>query len=331
MASSADNTVPPRVLSDWAARCLPVSEIDDEDPTFRITTRTNFDDLSPSIDCLGLIHPPILKPSASGFIVVSGFRRIAACRALRWNRMPVCVLPSNCSPLDTVHCAIADNALQRTLNLVEVSRCVNLLAGVVRNDAQLLAWATCLQLPRSLEALRRIQPLCRFPQSIQNGVLAETISLPMALELAALDEDMGSAFAHLFDVLRISLNKQREILLLVREIALREDVPLSSVLNEDAPAGILSNPDLDRGQQARMIRNYLRRRRYPNIAEAESRFASRVKELNLGQHLKLIPPNDFEGTGFIFELRFADLPELENRLKQLAAIIGRRSLKEILE
>jgi ParB family transcriptional regulator, chromosome partitioning protein len=331
MASSADNTTCRCVSSDSAARWLPMSEIDDQDPTFRITTRASFDDLSVSIDCIGLIHPPILKESSSGLIVVSGFRRIAACRALGWNRMPACVLASNCSLADAVRCAIADNTLQRSLNLVEISRCVNLLAGIVCNDAELLSWATCLQLPRSLDALRKIQPLCRLPESIQKSVLAETMSLAMALELAELDEDMGSAFARLFDNLRISLNKQREILLLIREIALREDVPLKRVLGDNALAGILNDPDLDRSQQARMIRDYLRRRRYPNIAEAERRFAARVKELNLGERLKLIPPKDFEGTDFIFELRFANLSELENRLKQLAAITGRGSLKEILE
>jgi ParB family chromosome partitioning protein len=308
-----------------------MSEIDDQDPTFRITTRTSFDDLSPSIDCLGLIHPPILKENPSGLIVVSGFRRIAACRALGWNRVPACVLASNRNLADAIRYAIADNALQRPLNLVEISRCVSLLAGIVRNDAELLSWATCLQLPRSLEALKKIQPLCRFPESIQKSVLAGTISLAMALELAAMDRDMGAAFAHLFDNLRISLNKQREILQLIREIALREEVPLEPVFRDDALASILNDPDLDRSQQARMVRGYLRRRRYPNIAEAERRFAARVKELNLGQNLKLIPPKDFEGSGFIFELRFASLSELQDRLSQLAAMIGHRSLKEILE
>jgi ParB family chromosome partitioning protein len=308
-----------------------MSEINEQDPTFQITTRTNFDDLSPSIDCLGLLHPPILKQSSSGLIVVSGFRRIAACRALGWSRMPACVLESSRGLADAVRCAIADNALQRPLNLVEISRCVNLLAGIVRNDAELLSWATCLQLPRNLEALKRIQLLCRSPEIIQKGVLAGTLSLAMALELTGLEEDIGPAFAHLFDKLRISLNKQREILLLVREIALREDVPLKRVLGDDALAAILDSPGLDRSQQARMVRGYLRRRRYPNIVEAESRFETRVKKLNLGEHLKLIPPKDFEGTGFIFELRFANLQELENGLKGLAATIDRRSLKEILE
>ena len=308
-----------------------MSDINDQDPTFRITTRTSIDDLSPSIDSLGLIHPPILKQSSSELIVVSGFRRIAACRALGWKQAPAFVLASNRSLAEAVRCAIADNALQRPLNLVEISRCVNLLAGIVSDDVELLSWATCLQLPQNLKALKKIQPLCRFNASIQKSVLDETISLAMALELAAMDEDLGSAFAHLFDDLRISLNKQREILQLVGEIALREEVPVGRVFYDDALVNILNDPDLDRSQKAQMVRVYLRRRRYPNIAEAERRFAARVKELNLGQYLKLIPPKDFEGTGFIFELRFAGLSELEDRLSQLAATIGHQRLKEILE
>ncbi len=331
MASNADNMTCPCVRIESHARWLPVSEIDDQDPTFRITTRTTVDDLKPSIDCIGLVHPPILKRNSKGVSVVSGFRRIAACRALGWERLPARVLASPLTMADAVRCAVADNSLQRPLNLVEISRCVNLLAGTVQNDHDLLTWATCLGLPASLEALKKIQPISRLPELVQRGVVDETISLAMALELAELDEDVASAFADLFAGLRISLNKQREILQLVQEIALREDIGPQQILRGDEPARILNDGDLDRSRKSSMIRRYLRRRRYPNICEAERRFAARVKGLNLGRHLKLIPPKDFEGTTFIFELRFAGFSELEDCLNRLATIIAGPSLKEILE
>ncbi|MBW2101027.1 MAG: ParB N-terminal domain-containing protein, partial [Deltaproteobacteria bacterium] len=65
-----------------------MSSIDLEDKTYQITTNTTLDDLIDSIKTVGLISPPLLlkkKQDHSEHTVVSGFRRIAACRSLGWS------------------------------------------------------------------------------------------------------------------------------------------------------------------------------------------------------------------------------------------------------
>ena len=72
---------------------VPLALVDQADRSFQITTQTSIDDLKASIPDIGLLNPPVLKEHAQGYIVISGFRRIAACLALEWPSIRARIVP----------------------------------------------------------------------------------------------------------------------------------------------------------------------------------------------------------------------------------------------
>jgi hypothetical protein len=153
----------------------------------------------------------------------------------------------------------------------------------------------------------------------------------MALELGRLQLEAGECLAKLFQTLTLSLNKQREILSLVKEISLREDISILKVLENDILQKILTNKNLDRNQKIREIRIYLKQRRFPVITAAEKEFEKHVKKLKLGSGTILIPPDNFEGTTYILKLFFKNLIELKDRKASFDALIKNPSLNKILD
>lgn len=153
----------------------------------------------------------------------------------------------------------------------------------------------------------------------------------MALELGRFKQEAGESFAKLFEILKLSLNKQREILTLVKEISLREDISILKVLENNVLQEILTNEDLDRNQRIRKIRNYLKQRRFPVITTAEKEFEKQLKKLKLGSQTKLIPPDNFEGTTYILKFSFTNLIELKDRKATLDALIQNPCLEKILK
>jgi hypothetical protein len=129
----------------------------------------------------------------------------------------------------------------------------------------------------------------------------------------------------------LSLNKQKEILTLVKEISLREDIPIPKVIKTDRVQKILTNEDIDRNQKIRKIRIYLKQRRFPVITAAENKFENQLKKLKLGSGTKLIPPDNFEGTTYILKLFFKNLNELKDRQSSIDALIKNPSLRKILD
>ncbi|MFC1516818.1 ParB/RepB/Spo0J family partition protein, partial [Thermodesulfobacteriota bacterium] len=147
----------------FEAKKVALSRIRLSDETYRITTNSTFDDLSLSIHQIGLVIPPILVRKDSEFTIVCGFRRIAACCHLEYSHVRTSVLDSNTTALECIEYAIADNALQRPLNLVEKSRSYAMLSEFYPDDSSLAAAAPSLGLNDNPSFIKKIIKLCRYP------------------------------------------------------------------------------------------------------------------------------------------------------------------------
>ena len=90
--------------------------------------------------------------------------------------------------------------------------------------------------------------------------------------------------------MKLGLNKQREILTMIQEIAFREHLTVKDVLNAPELQQIMGHEKWDRSQKTVHLRQYLRRRRYPSITSVERDFEAQVQSLDLESGIALIPP-----------------------------------------
>ena len=314
-----------------AVQTVRLNEVNLANTAYCITTRADLEELILSIQKLGLLHIPILKYNAPGYAIICGFRRIAACLRIGWETVTAKILKESVSPLQLAQLAIADNASQRPLNLLETSRAVNLLADVCADQKQLEMTLQDLGLPSTPSILAKVKILSQLPSKIQEGILAETINMSMALELRKLDPKAGEDLVALFGLLKVGLNKQRELLLMLKEIAKREDSTITQLIADKALQKILQNPEIDRAVKQQKIRTYLRKRRFPYIVRAEENYQKLVKQLKLGSNIDLIPPKDFEGMTYMMTLRFDNHQELHDLKNKIEKIIHHPSLGKILE
>jgi ParB family chromosome partitioning protein len=312
-------------------RTILTAEIDTKNPTFRITTAGGIEDLLGSIQKIGLIQPPVLMPNPSGYTIVCGFRRIAACRKLGFKAITARVLEKSFDHFKAAQLSIADNALQRSLNLVETSRALNLLDDFGPDDQQRREAAEALGLPVNRSVAPVIKKICRLPLPIQESILKETINLSMALELSELDPAAAEGLTRIFDQLKVGLNKQRELLLLLKEIAEREGIAILQLIAEKPLQEILNTAEMDRAVKRLRVRSYLRRRRFPAISQAETDYRKWVGQLKLGNHINLVPPKDFEGNTFSMTLRFSNRRDLAELNKKIEKIIQNPALGKILD
>lgn len=308
-------------------RVVPLAAIDLNDQTFLITTERGIDELTESIKTLGLIHAPLLIPQKQNFVIISGFRRIQAALALGWQTLAARIATPEVQKSLWARIAIADNAQQRQLNLIETSRALALLSQFFEKPEERIKVGTTLGLPPSVTATRKIQRLCRLPQFIQNEIIAGTLSLSIALELEKHSDSSQIVFVEIFSQLRLSLSKQRELLTWVTEIARREGKDPMIILTEDSLTGILSDENLDRSQKTVVLRQYLKQRRFPALTQAKNKFEDFKKNLHLGNNFKLFPPPDFEGDEHIICMHFKSIEELKVHQQTLTELIENEHFK----
>ena len=298
-----------------------IDRIDPSDETYRITTESEIDRLIDSIQAVGLINFPILIRKDQGFTIISGFRRIASCGALGWTHIDGRIVDPQTPLRETANMAISENVFQRTLNLIEQSRVVLLLSTFYNSDHILAKKAAHFGLPNSPSFTKKIKQICLLPEPIQSGVLSNAISFAMALELGILVKEIGVIFANLFVRLKLSLNKQREIVMHAKEISQREDISVLKVLEEGDIEKILNSEDLDQREQAQRIRSYLERRRFPTVVARKKKVEIFVKNLKLEKNTKLIPSKYFEDPTFTLKLHFKDSEGLKRHRATLEKII----------
>jgi ParB family chromosome partitioning protein len=267
----------------------------------------------------------------AGHTIVCGFRRIEACRRLKWSTLNAKILDSDTKRLQCVQYAISDNAFQRPLNIIEKSRSIEMLSGFFTDIGKLTRELAVLGLSDHSSIIKKIKGICFLPDPLQNSILSNTISFNMALDLAGMSWDDAKGFVELFNTLKLSLNKQREIVTLVKEISIREDTSIIQVLEEPYLKKVLTDENLDKNQRTHKVRIYLKQRRFPSIAEVERSFEKYRKKLNLGKHIKLIPPNNFEGPTYTLNITFKTLKDLKDLETAFNTLIDNPFLKKIID
>ncbi len=309
---------------------IELARVDFSDTTFRITTRTDISELVLSIGCMGVLVPPLVKPDGDRLIIVSGFLRLDACRSLNLTTVTARLIPADASELSCARCAVAENRLQRQLNPLEMARGVALLAASVPEEGLLAAEVAAAGLSSNPDMTAKLLLAAKLPAAVQARLVDGTIGLAMALMLGDQAPEFSSACADLFGQLGIGLNRQREILGLISEIAARDEISPLDLIGQGAIRKIYTDADLERPLKVRMIRDWLYSRRYPNLARAQERFEEHRSRLKLGNRIQLKAPRFFESDQYTLSLQFSDIEGLRACLKRMEGVIDDPCLQDIL-
>lgn len=311
---------------------IETTSVDLSDPSYLFTDQHGIDALAESVRNIGLITPPVVQlRRQGGFRVVAGFRRIFACGRLELPRIHARILPPETSSLYCLQVAAADNASGRTLNLGEQCRLVEKLHGLCGTKeavSQALQSAGLFIPAEMTDKLLRVSAL---PEPVKAGVAKNYISINTALAMESMPRRSAEAVAVVFDILRPTLNQQREILAGLNELAALNDAGIGSLLENRKLSHILNSPDIDRGRRLNMFRSEIRSRRYPWLSRAESEFFRRRKNLGLGENMDLKPPANFEDTKYTFTVRFDSAGQLCRSAEKLEKICRHPELHAILK
>lgn len=315
-------------------RSVPLSQIRDSDITYKISIGESDEQLVRSIETIGLMAPPVLQPFANSYIVISGFKRIAACRTLGWQTMTAACLPDSASLMDCALVAIADAAAHRDLNTVELARAYHLLttAQGENGSGEIVAQFERIGISINEEMVAKLAKILRMTPLLQQGLIDETIALPIALRIGEMPEaSLIDNLTGLLHDLNLSLNRQRELLDWLEAIAIRENIPMGDLLKGKTLMQMREDPALDPGHKSNLIRQYFKKRRYPNITAFEQNYEQARKALKLPKGVQLSPPPHFEGQHFSIKVNFRSQDELRQLNHEIELLSQSDALSALLK
>jgi hypothetical protein len=127
---------------------------------------------------------------------------------------------------------------------------------------------------------------------------------------------------------KISENHLRDLMDWLEEIALRDHCGIDVILADKAIKSIETDPRLGRADKLKRVKEELRRRRFPRLAQTEDRLRARIAELKLQPEIALSAPPGLEGGSLRVEFSASSQQELQRLAGKLADAAGKDATKE---
>ncbi len=129
--------------------------------------------------------------------------------------------------------------------------------------------------------------------------------------------------------LKIGENHLRDLMDWLEEISLRDGLQVRQILGNGSVFDVESDPRLGRADKLKRIKEQIRRRRFPRLAQTEDSIRARIQELKLRPEIRLTVPAGLEGGRLRIEFDAASQDELQRLIAKLVDATGKEAVREI--
>lgn len=324
--------MPPRPEA-WPIQDLPLEHLS-PDPLTGFALDPVPEPLSASIRQLGCTAPLIAAPGTEEwpFRVVGGHRRLSVLRGLGAATAPVRLAPAPVTGEDAVWIALQDNRPHRCYSDIEIGRALVRFAGAGLSESLLID--RVLPLLGQEPAKKRLQDFLavgRFAEPLQRTLHDLGLPLRVFSILYRWDEPARAAVRNLLETLRPGVNKCRDLLELIDEIAGRESLGPAQVLEHETLQAALNTPGASAGDRYAAVHQVLFRRRYPHLSQLRSEVRRALESLKLDSRLKVRVPGQFETSELKVEFTFESKEGFTRSVEQLFRLTDSEALERLVQ
>ncbi len=287
--------------------------------------------LTDSIRSIGVTHPVTLVRNGDRFQIVCGHRRSHIARGLGLAEAPAWVRDGEWSDADRLFWNLKENLGHRNWSDAEKGMILGRLqrAGVTVDE--------CVQQALPLLGLEKSKKLAEDFLSVQQFEadqlqLLHRPNIPLRVFKTLFRwqaEDRRAAFG-LFAQLQPGVNKWREVLEKVDDIAVRDNVSPEEVLRRNEIQSMLNHSDLPANEKYDAIHRQLHAWRFPHFSELQRRVGLAIDQLQLDGRVKLKTPENFENDLLRVEMKFDSVEEFTKQVEQLFRACDSEALAELI-
>ncbi len=276
-------------------------------------------ELQASLACCGVLHPPlVVADTAETFSVVSGIRRIEFIKNFTALSHINCLLVKKDTPygfiLDLI---LAEQNSAGPLSLAEKARFIEIACRLSAPKDMENSFLKKLQLKSRRSTIPNLLKILDQDALIVQEIHAGRMQDRMVTELLSLSEDADRlAMAQLFRNLKMGDGQQKKFFSLIRDIALREGLSISSFLQKTTIIEILEHKMMNIPQKTQHLGRMLQQASAPTAALAEEAFALGVKSLRLPTSHSIAHSPFFEKDEVTLSITFKNLAECVLYLNQ---------------
>lgn len=306
---------------------VPIRAVDLREERFRTSREGGPEGLIRSIRETGLLSPPVVIRQGRRYVLVTGWKRALACRALGFRTMPVLVTEEK-DDLRLLLTALSENLATRELSLAEKAVFVKKLGQMGMSLKTLTReYMPRFGLPPTAAHLHVMLSLAEAGRAVLAFVSDKA---PSSAVVKALFRFPPSDQKRLLPLLRaLGQNKQKQLLEDLWESGRRDKVPLERLFRRAEFRRTLGESRLSMPQKAERIRQLARKRRHPGLSACEESFRSALRRMRWPRDISVQPSAGFEEDRITVSFRVGSREEFREILDKLEEMAGRDALADL--
>lgn len=306
---------------------IDLKEIKLQDTTFCFSFPQEADNLTESISKTGLIQPPILHENR----IVCGRRRILSCKKLGWKMISVGIIEEKQAEIEIFKLNLEDNLSTRELNIIEKSIILNKFLNLWRLSQEeiIKIYLPRLNIPPNIKYLKKyiwLEDLSNETKKmiIKNNISLDTLNITIDWPKNILYLVLGFGFGN---------NKTSEILILLRDISLKNNSPVEAPIHSEEWLRVKNNSQFSLYQKGIWLRDFLSGKRYPMHTEFKNKVKELIDRLKLPENVTIELKNllTWEDDTISLRLKCKKKKDLEETLKELSRLKDSPELNELLD
>ena len=311
------------------------AQLDFNDTTFLMSYPREALQVLASVRTIGVLQPIVVSdaPHQGKYQIIAGFRRAYACRAIGLDRIRATMYPLGPdNALGAFRLALYENLAHRTFNDVEKSLILTKLLRqfACSQDEVIQTYMPLLRLAPNAKVLETYLKIHDFEEEIKHYMADHEFPMTVSELLATLSSDDRQAVFRLISTLRLGINKIKELLTHLEEIALRDNCTMKQIIDDRQIHDILRHKQYTGPQKAEQIRRIIREKRYPQLTTLEHKYHDQLKQLHLPRGLQLKTDRFFEDDDLSATFRFQTPEQLRTVAEVLLEISQKPELQYLL-
>lgn len=283
-----------------------ISDIDISNPKFIVPYKQISPELVNSIKDIGIINPPIVIKNDKEYLILTGFKRISISEELGLNTVFCRVVSKNEISFDQCIKIIYEDNKDRYTD-IEIGE---LCRKHIDNGNDVKQFLKLIDYPTTEKNIQRFTYLSNIDSRIRNYYLDEKLNPEQCFFLSQIDtEDALLLLNKVIIPLRFNTNETREFLSELKDIYIRDDKPISQIVENV----INTQEEITKNG----IRLQIKKLRSPRLVEVEKEYNEIVKSLKLPKGVLISYSPYFENNYIEVKARI----DSENKLNELKILI----------
>jgi hypothetical protein len=307
---------------------IPLTDIDGENRLTDFSMDGCPEKLLDSVKVIGIRHPISVCASGNRYSIVSGHKRFQAAPRSGLTTIPAFIVPE-LDDASRLVINLNENFGQRHYSDIEKGGILNKLTLAGVSDETIIEdYMPLLDLERSKKLFLDLSSVDKLSPGLKK--LLHRAGVPVKTFNTFYKWNSLTEAENLFSILKPGINKWRDLLDLIDEVAARENTTQGDIISRDDIQEFLAATDLPAPQRYDQIHKTLHTLRYPVLSDMRKQVARALDEMELDDNTRLRFQDTFENNELKLELKFQSEKELSQQVEKIFKALQSGSVEKLI-